>query len=264
MAMKNKTLLYGALCGACAFLLFVQTCHIQNIRPVHGTGAIAIWTPDKIVLAVDSKVRHLDGTQESSHNICKIITVGGFSLAMSGLYDNPATGYDAWELARASLGISKTIPDAASQVEKAIRPKLEAALSATKKNNPAVFEKELSDSYLAFFVAGVDSGDLRMAGRNFVRGRDSLVEVLAKEYPGTNPVTPDAIGFSVFGEHKAIDSHYSDDAMARLLGSQDITKSATQLLQLEIDEEAATVGPPRAILEINKLGEKWIESGLCK
>jgi hypothetical protein len=244
--------------AACIFWVLAHSCFGQAF---HGTAAVAIWTPDKIVLATDSKVRHLVGSREVSYNTCKIIVVDKFSLAMSGIYNNPATGYDAWELAKNALRGVETVPFAASAVERSIRPKLQTAILEMKKSNPLALTK----SYSAFAIVGVDSGRLILAVRNFVPGSDAApVRVLAEDYPGPRPTIPGSMGISIFGEDDAIERIYPDSRLVRLLQSQDITCSATQLVQVEIDNDGATVGPPRSVLEINKAGRRGIERGLCK
>ncbi len=245
---------------ACIFW-FLAGCSLCG-QTSHGTAAIGIWTPSKIVLATDSKVRHVVAKMpDTSYCACKIINVGKFSFAVSGIYDDPSVGYDAWKLAREELGKAKTVSEAAVAVEKAIRPQLEKAVSRLMKNNPSV----LSKSYLAFAIAGDDSDSLNLAIRDFVPGtHTALTDVLVEDYPGAKRVGADSIGLSIFGERDAIDRRYPDSALAKLLRSQDITLSAIQLVQLEIESNSSTVGPPRTVLEVSKSGRKWIERGLCE
>jgi len=222
----------------------------------HGTAAIAIWQPDRIVIATDSKVIHLNG--EPPDTICKVRRSGRFFFPISGFYGRTGSDFDVWDIATRSVKTAHTVPDAAAILEHRIAAGLPKALESARLSNPDELKKKLSESYLAFFVAGIDAGKPVMAGRNFgSRG------VLKREYPGTNPVVAGATGLAVFGDRNVIDRMYTPQRQVTLAAGDPIG-TARSFVQLEIDGESAAVGGPRSILVIAKNGHRWEEHGLCK
>jgi hypothetical protein len=221
----------------------------------HGTAAFAVWQPDQIVIGTDSKIIHLDNSPADV--ICKIRPSGRFYFAMSGFYGKPGTDFDVWDIGERLVKTAQTVPEAATILENGLAAGLAKSLDSARLSNPGEFNKRLGKSYLAFFVAGIDSGKLILAGRDFVP-----TGVLKDEYPGTRPVGPGATGLSAFGERSVIDQTYTLLQQATLAAGDPIG-TVRKFLQLEIDGEPATVGEPRSILAITTAGHRWEEEGLC-
>jgi hypothetical protein len=204
---------------------------------------------------MDSKASDLKGNPIA--NICKIRRAGRFYLAMSGFYDNPATGFDAWKLAGAATEKAGSVPEAASLAEKAISGPLHAAVEELRKADPKGFEANFSESYLTFFVVGTDSKKPLASARSFAPG-----ETQAAEYPGDHLVRPGSVALNNFGERLALDKKYPRQTQGLRAGADPLA-AAREFLQIEIDGEPAKVGPPISILELTEQGSAWIERGLC-
>ncbi len=221
----------------------------------YGTAAVAIWQPDQIVIGMDSKVTHLGG--EPPGAICKVRSSGRFFFAISGFYGRTGSDFDVWDIAARVVETAQTVPNAAALLEESIAAGLPKALDSARLSNPQEFDRKLSKSYLAFFVAGIDAGKLVMAGRNFIPGA-----VLREEYPGTRPVGSGATGLTVFGDRDVIDRTYSTQQQVALAAANPI-ETARKFVQLEIDGESATVGPPTSIFVFTRNEYRWEEAGLC-
>lgn len=236
-----------------AFVFWLHT-GCFNVFVSHGTAAFAFWMRDRIVLAVDSKVRHMAGEPPSQG--CKIRASGKFYFVASGYYKNARTGYDVWKIAESTLLKATTIPSAASALETAIAPRLAKALDDLRQSDPMGFRREFAETYLAFVVAGVDDGNPVLAGRNF--HPDGVDEV---QFPLPNRT--DGVGYLAFGERAAVDRVFSREAKVAL-ASSNMVNAARVFVQMEIEENPAKVGPPIAILEITSSDTRWIEQGVCR
>lgn len=235
------------------FTLFVLTAALSRGQP-HGTAAVAIWTPTRALLAADSMVGHMDNSPATA--TCKIRKSGRFFFSLSGLYRNANTGFDAWKIAADVIPKARTVSEAGLLMEKALGPPLDNALEEIKRSNSAAYAANFKDSFLAFFVVGVDAGKPVMSGRNFVPG-----EVLKSEFPGEHQGQTGGVGYNTFGEHSAMDRMFSDTALTKLLA--DPIRAARVLIQAEIDGTPTKVGPPIAILGVTRLGHEWISPGVC-
>ena len=232
-------------------IFFMPLLYCQEL---HGTAALVIWTPERAIIAADSKVTKTNGGPATV--ACKIRNAGKFSFALSGFYGNRE--FDAWALVAEAISSAQTVPEAASLSERLVLPRLKQALQSFKSDDPFGFAAAFKESYFAVFFAGIDSNKPVLAGWQLL----TTGEVLKDAYPGTHPITPGAVGFNTFGEHDAIDSTYHGRALNQLL--KDPRIAARTLIQLEIDREPNKVGAPRSILEISRAGRIWIEAGVCK
>lgn len=225
---------------------------------LHGTAALGIWTPERVVLATDSKIRHLKGEPESIG--CKIRRSGRFYFAMSGFYGRPGTRFDAWKVVGEAGRRAKTVAGAVSASERVTLPQLKAALNRVRSEDPAAFAQTYRNKevHLSVFFAGLDSGRPVLAGWQLLTNGD----IRRVEHPGDRKFLANDVAVSLFGEHRAIDATYPTDESMRPLLSEPISAART-LIQLEIDGDSASVGPPRSILEITKSGPSWIEPGVC-
>jgi hypothetical protein len=250
-AIRNPYIAPTFVLISCVTRLLAPSAYCQD----RGTAAFAVWQPDQIVLGVDSKVTHLNG--EPPGTTCKIRRSGRFFYAIAGFYGQTGSDFDVWDISARSLKTAKNVPSAASILEHSIAAKLPKAIEAARLSNPEEFDKKLSKSYLAFFVAGLDSGNLVMVGRNFVPGN-----VLREEYPGRRAAGAGATGLSLFGDRSIVDQMYTPRQEIVLAASNPV-ETVRKFIQLEIDGEPDTIGGPRSILVIGKNGHRWEEEGLC-
>jgi hypothetical protein len=234
-------------------LLFAQS---------HGTAALVIWSPARVVLATDSKLLRMnrDGKQDAKQDSvsCKIRAAGQMFFAASGYYGRPGTDFDVWTSVPDAVRDAGSVREAAEVSEKQLKPLLLNRFKALQEEHRfASSEEAFNASRFSVYFAGVDQGKVVVSGWNLRPGG----QVSREEYPGNLKVVPGARGFSNFGDHAAMDAAFPYQTLLKLL--VDPVNAAARMIQVEIDRNSAVVGPPRSILEITPSNHRWIEKGLC-
>jgi len=229
-----------------------------------GTTGVAIWTPNRAVLAIDSRVTLTAGdVVRRGTDECKLKSLGRFFVAIAGLYDHAATRFDAWSLAEEDVAGAGSVSEAAAQAERRIVPELRTAMWNMQASDLAGFARHYTQAHMAILVAGMERGAPAMAGREFLPDRNAAIQVVRWE------TAPGTASIFVFGEHGAIDRAYGHEVhgqrkgLSDLIGSLGPAEAARSLVQLEIAGAPQSVGPPIAILQIGDAGPAWIERGLC-
>jgi hypothetical protein len=224
-----------------------------------GTAGVAIFTPDRAVLAVDSRVTLTDGrASRRGADECKIQSAGRFQLALAGLYDHAETKFDAWRLAEQAAAGAPSVAEAAARVERGLQPALESAIGNMRAADPTAFSRQYARAHLAFVIAGLDQGLPAMAARAFVPDREGNLRIVRWNPP------PGTTSLFAFGEHAAIDAYGPKEALLRLVTDAGPAEAAQRLVQLEIAASPEIVGPPVAVLELSKIGPRWIHQALCR
>jgi hypothetical protein len=242
MIVMSLAVLLGA--GRC---LFAQS---------HGTAALAIWSPERAVLAADSKLSRLDGKQDSAG--CKIRAAGRMFFIASGYYGRPGGDFDVWTSVRDAVREATSVRDAADVSEKQLKPVLLKKFRTLREDNKIASSEEAANaSRFSVYFAGVDEGKVVVAGWSLRPGGD----VIREEYPGDHRAVAGSRQLINFGEHAATDAEIPRPALIKMLA--DPINAAARMIQIEIDREPASVGPPRSILEITPSKHRWVEKGLC-
>ncbi len=223
----------------------------------HGTAAIVIWRPQKVVVGADSMVTRMSSKLPAVSS-CKIRHYGRFWLVASGLYGYTPTGYNMWSLAREVLTEAKSASSAADTIAGKVSDPLQVALGQIRLGSPTEYRTAFKAGvFLAFAVIGVELEKVVVARRDF-----STEGLLKEDYPPSPNVSPGAMGYFHIGYGDAIEQAYpinSGQLQALLRGSaSDVIK---KLIQIEIDKEPQNVGPPISILEVTPSGYHWIEEG---
>lgn len=222
-------------------------------QSAEGTTGVAIWTPGRAVLAMDSRITLTAGDYVArGGDTCKIRAAGRFYLAIAGLHDHPATKFDAWQLAAEAVAGAHSVEEAAMLVEKRLGPELQTALFNIQASDVAGFRRHFAQAHLAIAIAGMDAGAPAMAARAFLPDANAALHVVRWSKP--------ASAF-VFGETKAISAVYTKPAA--LVDAVGAIEAARRLVQLEIDRAPERVGPPIAILQLTNDGANWVQGGLC-
>jgi hypothetical protein len=225
-----------------------------------GTTGVAIRTPDRAVLAIDSRVTLSAGDWAGrGADTCKLKPLGRFFVAVAGLYDHRETNFDAWRLAEEAAAGARSVSEAAALAERRIQPELQTALGNIQAADLAGFARHYSRAHLAICIAGLEPGGPAMAGRVFVADANAAIRMVRWDGP------PGSTGLFVFGEHAAIDAAYGGGkALAELAAARGPVEAARTLVQLEIAREPESVGPPVSILAITRDGAEWVQRGMCR
>lgn len=235
--------------------------HIPLSETVHGTVAISIWTPERIVLAADGKVTRRNDFMVSSYTRCKTPTVGRFFITAAGFYDRQRTGFHFWDLLAPAVEGAASVPAAADQIERAVSPGLHRGVADAKAMDLFGFIRDFPGDYLDFVVAGIDEGKTVVAGRFFSPdGRDGI-SVDKIGYPRPGPLDTGAVGFTLLGDHDEIDRRYRDSDLA-VRARREPVSTAIQLIQIELDS-SDKVGEPVSVVVIDKTSAHWERQGVC-
>jgi hypothetical protein len=216
-----------------------------------GTTGVAVLTPTRAVLAIDSRITLTSGdVVQRGSDECKLRPAGNFYVALAGLNDHAATNFDAWRSIRDAAAGALTVADAAASVELRLAPELRIVLRNIQAADLGAFSRRFAQAHVAVVIAGIERGQPVMAVRAFIPDPNGDLRILR---PSGSVI--------VFGEHDAIDAAYRDvPALVRAVGP---AQAARQLVQWEIDRNPARVGPPITILELTRYGATWVQPGLC-
>lgn len=257
---------YAAIAVVAHVLTCAESKSAALAQTYGGTTGVAIWTPHRALLAIDSRITLIAGdTTRPGPDACKIQSAGRFYFAIAGLYHHEATKFDAWSLASEAIAGARTVPEAAALAERRIVPELLTAVANMQSTDLAGYTRNYSKAWLAIWVAGWDDGPA-MAGRELLPGPQAQLRPIRHEFPpaGT-PAASGMMGFSVFGERNAIDQVYrTTKAIGDLVTARGPVDAARSLVQIEVLKEPAKVGLPITILELTESGPEWVQRGLCR
>ena len=245
--------------------LFYLLCFTTLLLPVgvKATSIVALWTPERIVIAADSRLSPLvDGTYSQ---VCKIRAEGNLWYATAGLYEAPIDGFnisniihEAYSKARHKDNIvSFAMTELSFEVAKrlnAVRERVDVVL----RNNPNLNLAEL------ILVAKEKDGFKAVYNQTDISRLMQSTNAMAFDGEiGIIPENRNAMQILVAGRKDAILEYIaSNPAWAK---GDDLVAIAHKFIQMEIDRYPMGVGGPISILAINKDGTvKWEDPGLCE
>ena len=233
--------------------------------PIFATTVVVIWTHDRIVVAADSlrAVITRNGARGPDSHVCKIGLRNGFVFAGTGNYGSQLMGYDVFDLMAESASRASSLDDMMARSTAKIMPAMRRALRQIQQWKPGYVRKE--HDHLGFqFAAGV----MRSDGQAIIARRSISVsasggvsaDIVSKAAPN-----PDQIASLIMGVTDAL-PEVKNDYPIRLAMSEGVPAEtiATQLIEREVRACPDLVGPPIAILAVDKNGPRWIENGVCQ
>lgn len=211
------------------------------------TTIVAIWTPQKIVIAGDSLV-NVNWTengvrQHDTWNDCKIRKYGANYVSVAGNYRIQKAGFDVWNTAERACASSLNFEICAARLKTDLRNILARVagvhdvhltlLVAGRENGAPVLE------HITF--AGQPNGPLTVKSESFRRGKQQWGRV-------------------ILGDRDAID-RYERGSTSAMTGS--IQDQALSLVRIEARAMPQEVGAPFSTLTIEPSGEHWTNPGCC-
>ena len=233
-------------------LLMLPFRTIQS-SPSEGSVIVVIRTADEIVMAADSL---LSSTSEPSAYTCKIRQVGDSFFAVSGIGDDPDTGYDVWDIADKALNTAGSLENRVAYFESVVQPQLIKELQHIRERAPALYVKYKDTiSSLDIIFCGVENGALVFYHRGFKAVGDETISLI--------PSSQDCAANCDSETHIPLLGHA--DAITRLRDNNGITGQpelwmvARNLVKAEIDSGDPKVGGDIDVLRITKSGNQWIQ-----
>jgi hypothetical protein len=228
--------------------------------PAGATTVVIIRTPQEVVIAADSAAAiHGDGLSATTQTVCKIYEVDGAGLffAVSGLVNDPQTGFNVPRLVASAIGNSESMGTRLAEVERTVQAAVLRELPQVKQRDPAEYAKLIdSKGAVTVAVAGIDAGVPATASFSlgFAVSPKGEIEpsTIRESCPGN---CPSGVRAFWFGEGGAIERLRAAGGLPQL-GTPEL---ARYLVQVEIDAGAPDVSGPVDVVRILPSGPVWVQ-----
>jgi hypothetical protein len=218
---------------------------------VYSTTLVALWTPEKVLLAADSRVTQDGG---DSAEACKIAHSGTTWIAVSGLISDPATGFTLGPLARPALAQGRSVKEQIALLADALQPGLARAVDGLRRDAPEHYSRFAGGRpVLQAILAAQENGKPVLATIGFVLDAAGALQPRASLIDGADARGP-----------RLIYAGQQDHIREYLRTHRDWIASDRQalvrdLVQLEIDANTGHVGGPIDVVQIDAAGPQWVQ-----
>jgi hypothetical protein len=222
------------------------------------TCAIAVWTPDRIIIAADSKETILNPDRGPvSFNECKIRRIGAYYAAVSGVTEHRRTGFDVWRILEESVRGAGSVPDAAEAAAAAIARRYAEVLEAARESGDAKYVHGLESNAPEFAIGGFSGGRPYLAQYQYdlVRGR----WVWHKDVFGRS--AGDSMGLAYLCDPRGIERYKRRHPRWR---SDDPLKTVTGMVAETAGIDPSEVGGATAVMVLDQSGVRWVNAGMCR
>ena len=213
----------------------------------HATTIVAIWTPDKIVIAGDSLLlMNWTGAnglpQQRTSKECKIRKFGSNYVSAAGNYHIQTAGFDVWASAAHACGASIGVDQCAERFRGELRTKLAPVVG-------------VHDVYLSVLVAGLQNGEPVLHHMTVIGAPDGHLSIQSESFRRGRQKW----GRVILGERDAIDQFERGAASTMT----DSLQEALALVRVEARALPREVAAPFSTLVIEPGGEHWVNGGCC-
>jgi hypothetical protein len=221
--------------------------------PLRATTIVALWSPEGLYLASDSRVVTNQRTAESS--ACKIAHEGSTFFALSGLVQDDSISLDANRVARDSVAGAGDIQEKIRRFADSMRGDLTRAVYTLQKDSPADFAfLKAGHPILQGVFAGVQAGAPVLAIVGFqLDSEGGLHEQKSIVADGSDNRGPRIIYAGQQGKiREYLRSHrdwYNTDREGLL----------RNLIELEIAENTGRVAAPVDMVALTGAGARWVQ-----
>jgi hypothetical protein len=222
------------------------------------TSIVAERTPQKVVVAADSKAFHV--AYGTSGTECKILLRHGIGFAESGIPSYKATGFDSKFIAKRALLTKGGLTSKERLFETLTVPALRKVGEALFVHAHDLYA-EAKGAPLEVFFFGIENGAPTLIEARFRfddHGGTVTTQVYRRTCPGECGANTE---LRFLGFRSAINQAYASDPSIVRGEPERVTAN---LVQLEIDKEGIHVGPPISVLSIDGSGPHWINRGACQ
>ena len=235
-------------------LTAVLTAILLAGTPVRATTLVIIRTPDQVVIAADSR-RVWHGGDQRPELTCKLGTHDDVIFAMAGLVIE--NNFDADALANKVLDTPGTLEERAQALERVLRGPLLGMLARIRHELPGLFAEQLESGFvLNVTLAAVRNQVAQVEMLDFYTETAPDGALRLRVVPVSCPRDcPRAIELFAVGETAALMQHLSilPQFPAGLPGL------AAQLIEIEIADRPALVGPPVDVIRAAGAGVEWLQ-----
>lgn len=220
------------------------------------TCAIAVWTPEKIVLGADSMERVINPENNGGAvNQCKIQQAGNYYVMVSGITSHRRTGFDTFAIIAASIRQSDSVFEAAdlamNEVERGF---MNVLVSAKDTDGRYIANLELNSP--TFAIAGFERGRPQMVYCSFdkIRGRWTWTR---DDYPNARQ---GGIAYAYLCGQRGINFYKRGHPNWR---REDPVRTVAGMIAAEARSVPREVGGPLALVILDRGGAHWRSGGVC-
>jgi hypothetical protein len=225
-----------------------------------GTTIIASMTSNEIVIAADSKgvpgSEIYKDTPTFSIVMAKIVQAGRWFFASSGLGVHFKSGFNADQIAINAIAPGGDIKQIVDRLVRELGERLITAFEDIYKDDPDSFHEVFptTETHFSFIVAGFENGSPIIWQGTIKVILDSNPHCQCKaDGLTTKSKNPTYIAIGKNQEISRIMQEQPD-----FLRKTGMVAGVLKLVQLEIEANPKDVGPPIAVLRIDKKGAKWV------
>jgi hypothetical protein len=224
----------------------------------NATCAIAVWTPDRIIIGADSRQTILNPDRRpASLSQCKIHQIGPYYAAVSGVTEHQRTGFDIWTILEESVQGSRSVPEAAEAAAATIAWRYGAVLKAARESGDAKYVHGLEANAPEFVIAGFSSGHPYLVQYQYdmVHGRwmwrKDLFGVSARE----------SMGLAYLCDPHGVARYKRRHPRWR---SDDPVKTVNGIIAATAQLDRSEVGGETTIVILQHSGVNWVTQGMCR
>jgi hypothetical protein len=245
------------LAGVVASLVMAQSTFAQGYG--HGTSEIVFFSPDKIIVAADSKevyseMRHGKRVTAQS-NICKAIRIGPYYALIAGVARG-SNGFDVLREAQRIYMQGDTLDDIVESLAGTMPIGLVSVLDPLRRSDDRTFRAYTNGPATTIALLGFERGRPRVIISDFYVDSGMQVRRVVRQ---CGSMCADGSGAYALGIHDAIDKFVEEHGLPQHPTLDD----AQRLLALEYSDRPDIVGGPQLLLEISSAGESIINRGAC-
>jgi hypothetical protein len=218
----------------------------------NATTLVALWTPERVLMAADSRVVFDNGTAADG---CKIGHSGTTWFAVAGLVSDTGSGYALSSLLRDTMAGGGELSSKMDRFIVGVQPALSNAVAALRRDDPEQFAVFTGGPPIlqAILADTADGYPVIMTVSFSVNGNGAL-----------QPHTSRIDGSDLMGP-RIIYAGQQDRIRAYLRAHRDWIAGdnavlVQKLVQVEVDANTPWVGGPIDVLEINGRGTRWLQA----
>ncbi len=224
----------------------------------HATCAVAVWTPESIVLGSDSRETLLSpeyGQRSSSE--CKLRQIGPYYIIVAGIMQHRRTGFDVFDILGESIARTNSVTEAAEDAADEIARRYARVLRMAREDSSMSYVRRLETNAPVFAIAG------------FSNGRPYLAHYEYDLVRGTWTWRKRVYGRSREGsaEYVYLCDPHSIEMFKRQhprWQSEDPLKVVPGMIASAARWDSSEVGGPTSLLVVDSSGPHWESSGVCR
>ena len=224
----------------------------------HATCAIAVWTPERIVLGADSQETVVNPDRgKSSFEACKIRQIGAFYVIISGITEHRRTGFNVWGILSESVRGTDSVLDAGEKAAAEIARRYADVLQSARETGANAYLRGLRSNAPAFAIAGFSRGAPYLVHYryDFVRNRWIWRKDIFARSSG------DRMGLAYLCDPRGVQRYKRSHPGWR---TEDPAKTVSGMIAETSRIDPTEVGGATSVMVMEKSGARWVNPGMCR